>query len=183
MPSPMVMMSAMSERPTSHALIDRLPEETDRMARQLLQRACDARLTIATAESCTGGLIGALLTDVEGISHAFERGFITYTDEAKAGMLGIDRQLINEEGAVSEAVAAAMARGAIGHSSADVALAVTGFAGEAGPNDEPGLVHFACLRRGRDVITRVEHFGPLGRTEVRARTVKVALEMMVDVLD
>lgn len=177
------MTSAMSEREASHALIDRLPEETDRLARKLLERACDAGLTIATAESCTGGLIGALLTDIEGISHAFERGFIVYTDEAKAGMLGIDRALINQEGAVSEAVASAMARGAIGHSAADIALAVTGFAGEAGPDDEPGLVHFACLRRAREVVHRLEHFGPLGRTEVRAHVVKVSLDMMIEALD
>jgi len=164
-------------------LVDRLPEDIDVLARRLLEEACRRHLTLATAESCTGGLIGAVLTDVEGTSHAFERGFIVYSDEAKAGLLGIPRKSIDAEGAVSQPIALAMAKGALAHSSADIALAVTGFAGPAGPGDEPGLVHLACIRRGRGIAHREEHFGDRGRSAVRVAAVKTALQMMIDALD
>ncbi|WP_257539688.1 CinA family protein [Sphingobium sp. CFD-1] len=91
-------------------LVDRLPEDIDVLARRLLEKACRRHLTLATAESCPGGLIGAVLTDVEGTSHAFERGFIVYSDEAKAGLLGIPRKSIDAEGAVSQPIALAMAK-------------------------------------------------------------------------
>ncbi|MBN8831105.1 MAG: CinA family protein [Sphingomonadales bacterium] len=164
-------------------LIDRLPDDLEQAVQTLLRKACARSLTLATAESCTGGLLAALLTDVEGLSHAFERGFIVYSDAAKAGMLGIDRQLIRAEGAVSRAVALAMANGALAHGAADVVLAVTGFAGPAGPDDEPGLVHFGCARRGREPVHREEHFGDRGRGAVRLGAVRVALEMMSEALD
>src|SRR5690242_20339673 len=95
-----------------------LPPEVEDLAIRLLTRACDRELTLATAESCTGGLIASLLTDVEGMGHAFERGFVVYTDEAKAGMLGIPRPLIDTHDAVSKEVALAMAEGALAHSRA-----------------------------------------------------------------
>jgi nicotinamide-nucleotide amidase len=164
-------------------LVDRLPEDVERAVKTLLERACDADLTIATAESCTGGLLAALLTDVEGCGHAFERGFVVYSEDAKADMLGIDRALIDREGAVSKAVALAMVNGALGHSAADIALAVTGFAGAAGPDDEPGLVHFACARRGRQAAHREAHFGDRGRGEVRLQAVRVAIDLMTAALD
>lgn len=163
-------------------LIDRMPEEIDALARNLLERACEQKLTLATAESCTGGLIAAILTDVEGASHAFERGFIVYSDEAKAGLLGIRRDLIDAEGAVSAPVALEMAKGALSHSAADIVLAVTGFAGAAGAGDEPGLVHLACIRRGRDPWCQEEHFGDAGRSAVRLAAVRTALEMMTAAL-
>lgn len=164
-------------------LVDRLPDDVERQVRALLERACRQSLTLATAESCTGGLIAALLTDVEGCSHVFERGFVCYTDAAKADMLGIDPALIAREGAVSAPVALAMARGALGHCEADVALAVTGFAGAAGPEGEPGLVHLACVRRGRAADTREFHFGDRGRGAVRLEAVRAAVDMMMAALD
>ncbi len=164
-------------------LIDRLPDDLERSVRTLLEKACARSLSIATAESCTGGLLACLLTDVEGLSHAFERGFIVYSDDAKADMLGINRQLLRAEGAVSKAVALAMASGALAHGSADVVLAVSGFAGPAGADDEPGLVHFACARRGREPAHREEHFGDIGRSAVRVEAVRVALDMMDKALD
>lgn len=160
-----------------------LPPEVEALAVRLLTLACDNDLTLATAESCTGGLIGSLLTDVEGMGHAFERGFIVYTDEAKAGMLGIPRSLIDQCGAVSKEVALAMADGAIAHSGANIVVSVTGFAGPAGPDDEPGLVHFGCARRGRSSVHREEHFGDIGRGEVRCQATRVALEMMLAAID
>mgnify|MGYP003583446875 FL=1 len=163
-------------------LIDRLPDELEEAAQAFLRKACERSLTIATAESCTGGLIASLLTDVEGSSHAFERGFVVYSDDAKTEMLGIDPQVLNEQGAVSKAVALAMAKGELVHSTAHIDLAVTGFAGPAGPDDEPGLVHFACTRRGRGPVHREEHFGDIGRTSVRVEAVRVALQMMTDAL-
>src|SRR3546814_15008296 len=109
-----------------------LPDDVEQAAERVLELACDRELTLATAESCTGGLLGSLLTDVEGASHAFERGFIVYSTEAKCELLGVDRRQIDDCGAVSRDVAIAMAEGAIRASRADIALAGTGFAG-AGP--------------------------------------------------
>lgn len=163
-------------------LIDRLPDDVERLAHDLLTQACDRDLALATAESCTGGLIATILTDVEGASHAFERGFVVYTDAAKAGMLGIARDLIDTHGAVSREIALAMAQGALNHSSADIVLSVTGFAGAAGANGEPGLVHFAAARRGRPPVHREEHFGNRGRATIRIECVRVGLRMMTDAL-
>jgi nicotinamide-nucleotide amidase len=144
-----------------------LPDEVDAAARKLLERACDKHLSIATAESCTGGLLASLFTDVEGASHAFERGFVVYTNEAKAEMLGVPPELIEAEGAVSEAVARRMAEGALRYSKAQLALAVTGFAGPGAPGDEPGLVHFACARSGRPTAHREGSPTPSSRSTVR----------------
>src|SRR5581483_5683317 len=98
--------------------------------RRLLQKAAERGLSLATAESCTGGMLASLLTDVQGVSHAFERGFVTYTHEAKNEMLGVPMDLIEEKGAVSKEVAIAMADGALACSRANIALAITGFADE-----------------------------------------------------
>src|SRR3546814_7151626 len=110
---------------------------------RLLEKACARELTLATAESCTGGMLASLLTDVEGCAHVFERGFVTYTDESKAEMLGIPLDLIKQEGAVSRAVAIAMAEAALERSKAHVALSVTGY---ADTGEEPGLVHLEIGR-------------------------------------
>ena len=163
-------------------LIDRLPDDVERLAHDLLTQACDRDLALATAESCTGGLIATILTDVEGASHAFERGFVVYTDAAKAGMLGIPRDLIDSHGAVSKTVALAMAQGALNQSAADIVLSVTGYAGAAGAEGEPGLVHFAAIRRGLPAIHREEHFGNRGRATIRIECVRVGLRMMTDAL-
>ncbi len=152
-----------------------LPPDVDRAVRDLLERACKREATLATAESCTGGMIASLLTDVPGCSHAFERGFVTYTDAAKQDMLGISPDLIRREGAVSKAVAVAMAEGALARSRATLAVSVTGFAGDG---EEPGLVHFACARHGRDTLHREEHFGDIGRGEIRLACLRSAVELL-----
>lgn len=163
-------------------LVDRLPDDVEHLARSVLKEACDRGLCLATAESCTGGLVATILTDVEGFSRAFERGFIVYSVEAKVGLLGISRNLIDAEGAVSRAIALAMAQGALNHSRADIVLAITGFAGRGRPDDEPGLVHFAAGRRGRATFHREEHFGNGGRTAVRMEAARVGLAMMIEAL-
>jgi nicotinamide-nucleotide amidase len=149
----------------------------DTLVQQVLGEACDRGLKLATAESCTGGLLASVLTDVKGMSHAFERGFVTYTNEAKAELLGVPLDLIEEHDAVSEPVAKAMAEGAIAHSKADVAVAVTGFADGAGPESKPGLVYLAVARKGRPTKVIREEFGPLGRERVRERAVASGLEL------
>ena len=152
-----------------------LPNRVEEATRRLLAEACDRDLTLATAESCTGGMLASLLTDVAGVAHAFDRGFVTYSDEAKTEMLGVPADLIEAKGAVSKEVATAMAEGALTRSRANIALAITGFA-DAG--DEPGLVHFACARLGRVTAHREEHFGGIGRGGVRVSALAVAVQMM-----
>lgn len=105
----------------SETLQPALPDELDEQAERLMRRLCDRGLTIATAESCTGGMLAALLTDIEGAGHGFERGFVTYTKEAKSDLLGIPRDLLEHNDAVSETVARAMAEGALARSKADLA--------------------------------------------------------------
>jgi nicotinamide-nucleotide amidase len=167
----------------SETLEPALPDHLDEQAERLMRRLCDAELTVATAESCTGGMLAALLTDIEGAGHGFDRGFVTYTKAAKADLLGIERELLDRNDAVSEVVARAMAEGALGRSEADIALAVTGFAGPAGPNCEEGLVHFALARRGRPTIHREEHFGAVGRGAIRVQSLKAMLEMLERALE
>jgi nicotinamide-nucleotide amidase len=136
-------------------------------------------LALAVAESCTGGLLASLLTDVEGFSHVFDRGFITYSEHAKVEMLGVPNALIAQEGAVSKEVAIAMAEGALARSRANIACAITGFA-DAG--EEPGLVHLACARDGRVTAHREEHFGGVGRGATRVGAMEVAVGMMTEML-
>jgi nicotinamide-nucleotide amidase len=166
----------------SETLEPALPAELDRQAERLMRRLCDRELTIATAESCTGGMLAALLTDIEGAGHAFERGFVTYTKQAKHELLGIDPDLLEQNDAVSEPVARAMAEGALNRSKAHLALGVTGFAGPAGDVCEEGLVHFALARRGEPTVHRVEHFGPAGRGPVRVKSLRTMLEMLEEAL-
>jgi nicotinamide-nucleotide amidase len=162
----------------SETLEPALPDHLDEQAERLMRRLCDQSLTVATAESCTGGMLAALLTDIEGAGHGFDRGFVTYTKAAKADLLGIPRDLLDHNDAVSETVARAMAEGALARSEADVAIGVTGFAGPAGPRCEEGLVHFALARRGRPTVHREEHFGALGRGAVRVKSLEAMLEML-----
>ena len=156
-----------------------LPDETEEATRRLLQKASERGLRLATAESCTGGMLASLLTDVQGVAHAFERGFVTYTNEAKNEMLGVPMELIEEKDAVSREVAIAMAEGALERSRANIAVSITGFADKG---DEPGLVHFGCARAGRVTTHREEHFGPCGRGATRVKCMKVAVEMMTEML-
>ena len=148
-----------------------------------MRRVCDKGLKIATAESCTGGMLAALLTDIEGAGHGFDRGFVTYTKDAKRELLGIPSELLDRNDAVSETVARAMADCALARSSADIALGVTGFAGPAGENCEEGLVHFALARRGGETVHREEHFGAIGRGAIRVKSLKCLLEMIQDAVE
>ena len=159
-----------------------LPDQLDDQAERLMRRLCEQDLTIATAESCTGGMLAALLTDIEGAGHGFERGFVTYTKDAKTELLGIEPGLLERNEAVTEAVARAMAEGALARSQADLALGVTGFAGPAGDGCEEGLVHMALARKGRPTRHRVEHFGAAGRGPVRVQSLRAMLEMLDEAL-
>lgn len=163
-----------------------LPDEAAALSGHALRVLDAARrrgMTFATAESCTGGLLASLLTDQDGFGRCFDRAFVTYTDQSKCDMLGIEPIEIERHGVVSAEVAKAMARGALAHSEADVALSITGFAGPAGPGDEVGLVHLACAARNGAVANRECHFGPLGRERVRNLTVQRALEMLEEALE
>ena len=162
----------------SETLEPALPDELDEQAERLMRRLCDKELTVSTAESCTGGMLAALLTDIKGVGHGFDSGFVTYTKDAKSELLGISPELLDHNDAVSEIVARAMAEGAITRSKADIALGVTGFAGPAGEGQEEGLVHFALARRGGKTVHRVEHFGALGRGAVRVKSLAALLEML-----
>lgn len=156
-------------------------DEIRALATEVL-KACETRgLMVATAESCTGGMVATALTDIPGSSTVVERGFITYSNEAKAEMLAVPMALIEAHGAVSEPVALAMAEGALAHSRADLAVSITGVAGPGGGTTAKpeGLVNFACARRGRATVHTGIEFGPLGRDEVRAASVKQALEMLL----
>ncbi len=166
----------------TETLSDVLPDEIEAMTHRLLAEACDKELMLATAESCTGGLLGSLLTDVQGASHAFERGFIVYTNEAKSELLGVPSAIIAEHGAVSKPVAIAMAEGALDRSRAHIALAVTGFAGKGGDDDEIGLVHFGCARQGRETRHREAHFGDIGRGPIRIACLRTTLSMLGEAL-
>jgi nicotinamide-nucleotide amidase len=167
----------------SETLEPALPDHLDEQAERLMHRLCDRGLTIATAESCTGGMLAALLTDIEGAGRGFDRGFVTYTKDAKAGQLVIEPSLLDHNDAVSEVVARAMAEGALKRSRADIAIGVTGFAGPGGPGDEEGLVHVALARRGNSTTHREKHFGSIGRGAVRVNSLKVSLEMLEQALE
>jgi nicotinamide-nucleotide amidase len=156
-----------------------LPNETEEAARRLLSKAAERGLKLATAESCTGGMLASLLTDVQGVAHVFDRGFVTYSFEAKNEMLGIPMEVIERNDAVTSEVAIKMAEGALERSRANVAVAITGFADKG---DEPGLVHFACARAGRKTAHHEEHFGPCGRGQTRIQCMKVAIDMMTEML-
>lgn len=147
----------------------------------LLERFRARGLMLAAAESCTGGLVMAALTEVPGSSDVVERGFVTYSNEAKAELLGVDPALIDAHGAVSEEVAVAMARGALARSRADIAVSVTGVAGPGGgsPAKPVGTVHFALAARDNDdVVHRLRFFGDRGRAQVRIASVLNSFELL-----
>jgi nicotinamide-nucleotide amidase len=142
---------------------------------------CRARgLTVATAESCTGGLVAAALTEIAGSSDVVDRGFVTYSNAAKQDMLGVPVRILERHGAVSRETAEAMAKGALAHAPADLAVAITGIAGPGGGTTEKpvGLVHFAAAARDGRLIHRERRFGDVGRAEVRLRAVAEALAML-----
>ncbi len=139
-----------------------------------------AGLTIATAESCTGGLVAGLITEIAGSSAVLERGFVVYSNAAKIGMLGVSPETIDAVGAVSEATAREMATGALEHSRADVSVSITGVAGPGGGSAEKpvGLVHFACARRNGPSVHVERRFGDIGRSAVRKASIEQALELL-----
>jgi len=149
-------------------------------AADLIARYRAAGLMAATAESCTGGLIAGLLTEIPGSSDMLERGFVVYSNAAKEELLGVPASMIDRYGAVSEETARAMAEGALKASRADVAVSVTGVAGpDGGTAAKPvGLVHFACVRRGDATVAREERFGAIGRDAVRLASVRVGLDLL-----
>jgi nicotinamide-nucleotide amidase len=154
---------------------DLINEATD-----LLERARQNHLTLVTAESCTGGLIAACLTEIAGASDVVDCGFVTYSNAAKNRMLGVSLELISEYGAVSEPVARAMAEGALEHSGADISIAVTGIAGPGGGTKlKPvGLVHMAAAKRGQKTLHQKHLFGDIGRTAIRLATVAQAFKLI-----
>jgi nicotinamide-nucleotide amidase len=149
-------------------------------AAELVARYREAGLMAATAESCTGGLIAALLTEIPGSSSVLERGFVVYSNAAKEELLGVPAEILAKHGAVSERTARAMAEGALAQSRAEVAVSVTGIAGpDGGTAAKPvGLVHFACARRGAPTVAREERFGDIGRDAVRLASVRVGLDLL-----
>ncbi len=156
--------------------------EIEQLAANVLQTCRDAKLTIATAESCTGGLIAGALTEIAGSSDVFDRGYVTYSNQAKFEMLGVPLEITNgPPGAVSKLVAEKMVEGALQKSGAKIAVSVTGIAGPGGGTaDKPvGLVYIAVKRSGRDASIRECKFGDIGRAEIRSKTVQSALEMLL----
>lgn len=151
---------------------------------ELLAQARYWGLRIATAESCTGGMVAAALTDVAGSSDVFERGFVTYSNTAKVDLLGVSEATLAAHGAVSESVAREMAEGALARSAADVAVSVTGIAGPGGSEFKPeGRVCFGLARRGRDTRVATVEFGAIGRARVRKAATDHALGLLVSALD
>ena len=159
------------------------PEMKDRAA-ALLDAYKAKGLKIATAESCTGGLVAALLTEISGSSAVVERGFVTYSNEAKTDLVGVPADLIAIHGAVSEPVARAMAEGALAHSRADVTVGITGVAGPTGgTTTKPvGLVHFGLARKGVATLHLERRYGDLGRETIRRRAVEDALSLLEQAL-
>ncbi len=149
-------------------------------ARALLDLCRNRSLKIATAESCTGGLVAATLTDIPGSSDVVDRAFVSYSNAAKQAMLGVPPALIERYGAVSQETAEAMARGALAHAPVSLAVAITGIAGPGGavPGKPVGLVHFAACSRTRRMVHQERQFGDIGRTQVREASVAVALAML-----
>jgi nicotinamide-nucleotide amidase len=149
-------------------------------AQALLDLCRQKTLKIATAESCTGGLLAATITEIPGSSDVFDRGFVTYSNEAKQAMLGVSAMTLDSFGAVSRETAEAMARGALAHAPVDLSASITGIAGPGGgsPGKPVGLVHLAAASGGGRLIQQHQHFGDIGRAQVRRASVLQALAML-----
>ncbi|HWX62792.1 CinA family protein [Bradyrhizobium sp.] len=155
---------------------------TSALARSLLDLCRMRKLTIATAESCTGGLVAGALTDIPGSSDVIDRGFVTYSNDAKRAMLGVNASTLEAFGAVSKETATQMAVGALERADVDLSVAITGIAGPGGatPGKPVGLVHFAAAARDGRIIHREMRFGAIGRSAVRERSVVEALKMLME---
>jgi nicotinamide-nucleotide amidase len=152
-----------------------------RLAKSVVDTARSQGVHIATAESCTGGLVASLLTEIAGASDVFDRGFVVYSNAAKSELLGVAAERIARDGAVSEPVACAMAEGAIQHFAVQVAVSVTGIAGPGGGTAEKpvGLVHIATAREGRATLHERHLFGDIGRSAIRLASVEAALRLLL----
>jgi nicotinamide-nucleotide amidase len=150
-------------------------------AAALIERCGAAGLKIATAESCTGGLVAGAITEIAGASHVFDWGVVTYANSAKIQLLGVPEELIAQHGAVSDAVATAMAKGALARSGADLSVAVTGIAGPGGGTETKpvGLVYLAAARKGRPTLSARHHFTVLDRDGIRFAAVEQAIRMLM----
>jgi nicotinamide-nucleotide amidase len=159
------------------------PSDIEDTAKQIVADFTARSLLIATAESCTAGLIAGAITEIPGSSTVFDRGFVTYSNEAKREMIGVANATLKAHGAVSRPTAIEMAEGAIGNSAANISVAVTGIAGPGGGSDEKpvGLVHLAAARRGRETLHREMRYGDIGRSAVRLATLRTALEMLIEI--
>jgi nicotinamide-nucleotide amidase len=154
------------------------------LAQALIEEAREKRFKIATAESCTGGLIAGALTEIAGASEVVDRGFVVYSNNAKTKLLNVRAAVIMRFGAVSEEVARAMAEGALKNSAADIAVSCTGIAGPTGgtPDKPIGLVHLAAARMGQTTLSEECRFGDLGRSEVRMRSVEAGLKLLLQII-
>ncbi len=158
------------------------PDPLRRRAADLIASCRTRGLIVATAESCTGGLLAAVITAVPGSSGVFERGFVTYSNAAKIECLGVLPGILENFGAVSAEAAQAMAEGALAHSSANMALSITGIAGPDGgsPGKPVGLVHFGLARRGGAIVGVEKRFGDIGRDGVRSAAIAMAIELFLE---
>ena len=158
------------------------PQDIEASATAVIQAALKAGVMVATAESCTGGLVSGALTAIAGSSAVLDRGFVTYSNEAKGEMLGVSKDLLARFGAVSEPVARAMALGAVERSRASAAVSITGVAGPGGGSEEKpvGLVHFAAAGPSGAVVHVERRFGDIGREAVRLESVRVALALLLE---
>ncbi len=152
------------------------------LADNLLEAARQRGILIATAESCTGGLVAGALTDIAGSSDVFDRGFVTYTNEAKQQMLGVSAKNLDRYGAVSDAIVKEMAYGALANSMADLSVSISGIAGPSGGSDEKpvGTVYFGVSQLGEAPHSEKREFGDIGRSEIRRQAVIVALSLMLE---
>ena len=160
------------------------PASIVRLAGLLVEQARELSLPVAFAESCTGGLIAAAVTEIAGASDVVDRGFVVYTNRAKTELLAVPPELIAEWGAVSEEVARAMAEGALKQSHAKIAVSCTGIAGPSGgtPGKPVGLVHIAAAREGQTTLHLECRFGDIGRANVRMRSVEEALKLLLQII-
>ena len=159
-----------------------LPQDIEAIAEAVVRQAEAKGLMIATAESCTGGLVSGALTAIAGSSAVLDRGFVTYSNEAKVEMLGVGSDLLASFGAVSESTARAMAEGAVARSQASITVSVTGIAGPGGgsPQKPVGLVHFAAHGPNGRTVHLEKRFGDLGRDAIRLESVRTALALLMD---
>lgn len=161
-----------------------IDKETAEAALRVFDLCREQKLTLATAESCTGGLVAGAITDIPGSSDVFDRGFVTYSNSAKQLLLGVSKDLLDQHGAVSAECAKAMALGALNAAKTSIAVSITGIAGPGGgsPQKPVGLVFMACANREGKFHARECRFGDLGRSEVRRRSVIAAFALIEEML-